>query len=142
MKFFNALISVISLFIGALIYLLFRPDYLVMFSWVEFIGMADTLVELRGYFLPLSTNSNNWIIYSMPNGLWLLSFSFLMLLTWGNKLSIYALYWTLFLLVIALLSEVMQFFQIIYGVFDIADIVAYILGFLPVLLYQFSRRLL
>ena len=125
-------LGIISLAIGGLVYLCFRPDYLIMFDWAKILGMEYYLNDLRGYSNSFDVYLPDWTIYSAPNGLWVFSFSMFMLSVWGYNLSSLAISWVLILLGISIVSEMMQFFRIIPGTFDPVDIAAYIIGFLPI----------
>lgn len=123
---FKVLTSLVVLFTGGLIYLGWRTGNLVMFQLIEKWGMSDYLKSFRD----ISTNYSiyEWIKYSIPDGLWLFSYMFLINTVWGNHkcISSYIFLWTL--PVAAILSELLQFITIVPGTFDIVDLMCYILA--------------
>lgn len=123
---FKVLTSIVVLFIGGLIYLGWRTGNLVMFQLIEKWGMSDYLKSFRD----ISTNYSiyEWIKYSMPDGLWLFSYMFLIDTVWGNHkcISYYIFLWTL--PAAAILSELLQFITIVPGTFDFIDLSCYILA--------------
>lgn len=64
---------VIPLFLGGTIYLLFRSEHLLMFRWVESIGMYDLLSQMRLSAGFLRHELPDWVIFSFPNSLWFYS---------------------------------------------------------------------
>jgi len=69
----------------------------------------------------------DWIIYCLPDGLWAYSFTSLLLTTNDNS-HINKLYSLCLVLSIGLALEVLQYFHLINGTFDIIDIFFYIFG--------------
>lgn len=67
-----------SLFIGGCLYLLYRSDSLVMFRWCQSLGVYDFIISLRpqGHY-------DNWLVYSLPDGLWMLAYVLLMGAIWN-----------------------------------------------------------
>ncbi len=91
-----------------------------MFTWLEILGFEKIVMSLRktfGIFEP-----SEFVIYSLPNGLWILSITILLLIIWKDYYKTnFKFYFTcLFLLVI--LPETLQFFKIISGTFDLVDL--------------------
>jgi hypothetical protein len=119
----------ITLTIGSFIYLFFRSDTLLMFRWFDSISLTDKLETLRNYTLPLGKNLPNWFIYSLPDGLWISSYVFLMFSIWGESLSSKSIIWLLLILIAAIVSEFCQLIHIIPGTFDMLDLLSYTIGF-------------
>ena len=106
---------VLPLFVGTLIYILFRP--LNQIFW----GLLNiTPIETLNNFATSNINLHNWFIYNLPNGLWLFSFiktiSFLKYSSKSNLL-------LTFPILIGLIYEFGQFVNILPGTFDTLDIV-------------------
>ena len=69
-----------------------------------------------------------WVIYSLPDGMWLLSYMLLMEAIWDKqdrKIRI-CFVWSMPLLI--MIWEVMQYMGIMSGTWDIGDMLAYILA--------------
>lgn len=123
-------ISILFLLLGGFIYLFFRPHTLNMFVWLRIIN-CEQFFQLREY------NHNlkflDFLIFSFPNGLWVLSFLIILGLIW-KKHRIFFIIYSSFFTGISILFEFFQKFGLIPGTFDIADIIvllsSHILGFL------------
>lgn len=123
-------LSIMFILIGGFIYLFFRPHTLNMFVWLRIIN-CEQFFQLREY------NHNlkflDFLIFSFPNGLWVLSFLIILGLIWKKHRIIFIIY-SSFFTGISILFEFFQKFGLIPGTFDIADIIvllsSHILGFL------------
>ena len=121
-------ISILFLLLGGFIYLFFRPHTLNMFVWLKIIN-CEQFFQLREYNLKFL----DFLIFSFPNGLWVLSFLIILGLIWKKHRIIFIIY-SSFFTGISILFEFFQKFGLIPGTFDIADIIvllsSHILGFL------------
>lgn len=70
----------------------------------------------------------NWMLFNLPDFLWLYAFSNLMLLIWNHQLTFTSLSWVLSGFFIAVFSEVLQGISKIPGTFDTLDLLAYLLA--------------
>lgn len=125
-NFAKVVISFILLTIGGVLYLGWRSGNLVMFQLIDKLGMTGYLKSFRD----ISTNYSlyDYVKYSMPDGLWLFSYMFLIDAIWDNHKckSYYSFLWVL--PAIAIMSELLQAVSIVPGTFDIVDIFHYILA--------------
>lgn len=125
-----------TLVLGGMLYLSFRSDTLVMFSWLDKINLLEPISELRLITLPFLDNLPNWFLYSLPDGLWLFSYLCVLLVIWDNRISKQNIQWFLLVPLLAMFSEIGQIFGIVPGTFDIIDLLFYFGGaVLPVLIY-------
>jgi hypothetical protein len=116
----------LPIIIGGLIYVLFRSDSLLMFKWFEFLGLSNIVYIVRESV----TNINlfDWVIYSLPDGLWVYSFATCLIILWNENKS----YLFLFLIIPFLLGpgvEILQFFNLFKGTFDLMDLIITIIAF-------------
>lgn len=133
------ILSLLPLLIGGLIYILFRVDTLRMFNWFEKIGLLEHIDHLRQFTLHFANGIPEWILYSLPDGLWLFSYTTLLLGIWDNRITNKNLSWIAIIPTIAILSELGQLAGAIPGTFDIMDLLLYLLGsFLPFLIFTNS----
>jgi len=133
---------VLTLFIGGLIYILFRSVSLKMFKWFEIIGLSNIANELRNYTAEYLDEIPNWILFSLPDGLWVFSYVSLLLLVWQNSLSENSLFWILIIPFLALGSEGGQLIGVIPGTFDGYDLLFYSIGMIaPFVIYKDSINL-
>lgn len=131
------LLSLIPLFVGGIIYLSFRPDTLLMFRWTDKIGASGVIDILRTYSSNYMSALPGWVIYSLPNALWLMSFSLVMSITWRGNVRMATL-WCSLLYALSLASELMQWYGLVRGTADIFDAIAYSAGFL--VLFLINRK--
>lgn len=131
-------VSVLTLFMGGMIYLLFRDDSLLMFEWVRSIGLENSLNSARE-----STSSfsiSEWVKYSLPDGLWCASYIILMATLWSDKKFFIRLIWTISLPCVAVFTELLQLFGILIGTYDSCDFICYIIPILIYLGYEYIKR--
>ncbi|MEZ4809396.1 MAG: hypothetical protein R2819_03475 [Allomuricauda sp.] len=132
----------IPLLIGGLIYTLFRAPTVKMFAWYENLGFRQTIDELRKGTIQLNDGIANWILFSLPDGLWIFSYVSLILLIWKNSISRNSIIWVLLIPILAVCSEIGQCFNLVPGVFDLIDFLFYFLGMtLPFVFYKQSITL-
>jgi hypothetical protein len=125
---------VTTLFLGGLIYFLFRSEQLIMFQWFDFFELP--LQNIRVLTLGFGRNLPDWFVFSLPDGLWIFSYITLILLIWRNKINRQNIIWIAITPLLALVFEIGQYINIVQGTFDFYDILFYIVGaILPVGLY-------
>ena len=120
----SILFSLILFFIGGLIYLAFRSESLLMFSWARDIGIERLIDHLRIIMQPYYPSSE-WILFSLPDGLWTLSYVILMGAIWKFQIREHRIMIGL-IPTIAICSELLQAFGIFPGSFDVSDLLTYI----------------
>jgi hypothetical protein len=134
--------SFLTLLCGGLIYVLFRTATLKMFGWYETVGLGGLTNELQKLTFQFANESPEWILFSLPDGLWIFSYVTLILVIWQNTVSIKNIFWILVIPILAIGSEVGQLFGLIIGTFDFVDLLLYILGMtLPFIIYSKSINL-
>ena len=108
----------IPLFIGCLIYVLFRTDTLL---YNKLFG---------NFFSPIGspkTFLQKIITFSLPDGLWAMSYTMLIFHLRNDK-TFKTLIWSILIPVIGILSEIGQLYYLIPGTFDIIDLIMYIVA--------------
>ena len=108
----------IPLFIGCLIYVLFRTDTLL---YNKLFG---------NFFSPIGspkTFLQKIITFSLPDGLWAMSYTMLIFHLRNDK-TFKTLIWSILIPVIGILSEIGQLYYLIPGTFDIIDLIMYIIA--------------
>ncbi len=119
---------VVPITVGAFIYLLFREKHLLVFHWLNALGLYPAILNARQHII--SDRLPAWVIYSLPNGLWSYSFMFFISYIWRATKATERNYFVFMVLAISLGSEVGQLLGIIPGTFCFEDFVVYILGLL------------
>lgn len=118
---------IIPVSIGGLIYILGRHETLKMFHWFQLINLDTYIYYLRSaYQTSITSTLPQWMRYSLPDALWMYSFTSAVLLLWKRQLSIYLL--IPFLLGAG--SEIGQYFHLVRGTYDANDLICYSTGFL------------
>lgn len=118
----TVLMGMVSLMIGSCLYLLYRPDTLMMFEVCKYLGVYDFVMSHRP-----QEQIESWIVYSLPDGLWLLAYILLMNALWNFQVrtSIHA---SLPLVLIAIGSELLQIPHLVSGLFDWMDLICYVMA--------------
>ncbi len=138
---YNKLIfgSLFSLILGTTIYILFRSSTLKVFSWLDLLRVNILDSKIRKTALSISEHIPDWVLLSLPDGLWLFSYVCLMLYIWKNTINVQNLFWISIIPAIAIASEIAQCFGILQGTFDLMDLLMYIFGgALPLLIFKNS----
>jgi hypothetical protein len=115
---------------GAIIYIMFRPTNLLMFYWINSIGLMDLVNEIR----PDIRNLPEWVIYSLPDGLWIFSYCLFIGHIWNYNLK-RSFFFLALLPIYAISNEIMQHFHFFSGTFDWMDLFAYLTAFVLGLVY-------
>lgn len=124
----KVILSFAILIIGGLIYVGFRDKSLLMFSWFEQLGVSGEVDAFRG--LVNSEGVYGWVRNSLPDGLWLFAYMFLVDAIWNGSKSISSYIFIFSLPFFALLSEFLQYFGMLPGVFDWIDVASYLFAIL------------
>lgn len=115
------------LLVGGLLYLLFRSTTLRMFKWFAFIGFDSAIQSTRTNVLELKSHLPNWTFFSLPDGLWVYSFTSAILIYWNNDKQ-KVKFWLLIPFTSGILIEIFQGFNLFPGTFDFIDLTFLILG--------------
>jgi hypothetical protein len=114
---------------GSVIYLLFRGTDISVFRIIEFVGLGPAVYEARLLARPLNPYFSGFTIYSLPTGLWALSFIYSVIAVWRGALkSISALLAILLVVLVVQGSELAQATGLVAGTFDKGDFLANFLG--------------
>jgi hypothetical protein len=123
----NTIIGITSIAIGGMIYMLWRKQTLLMFSWFNNMGMRDAVEAMRraasGYY-PLIPQ---WVCFSLPTALWLFGGILLFWSIWENDF--YERYfWVAIFSFIAVGAELGQLIGFIPGTYDPKDVILMVLS--------------
>lgn len=112
------------IFIGGMIYVLYRPDNILLFRVTDSLGMKPLIDVAR-----LSASQVNlplFVINSLPAGLWAASYLMMMYITTRFHTRKVRLMLALPLPITAIVLEIMQYIGWCPGTFDIYDLLCYI----------------
>jgi len=114
--------------LGSAIYVLFRPTSLLMFRWIDVIGMTTSIGTMRTWVNGFDKYLPTWIVYSLPFALWVSSYLFFIKAIWWDSTSLVRHVWFWCVPVIAIVTELAQNTNIIPGHFDKVDLVTIVIG--------------
>lgn len=133
----RVIISFVILIIGGLIYVAYRDKSLEMFNWFDCLGLDDAVIFFRN--LMFSNGIYGWIKYSLPDGLWLFAYMFTIDSIWNGSKKLISYIFIFCLPLLALLSEFLQYFGLIPGVFDLIDLASYLCAILLFILIKLLK---
>lgn len=130
------------LFLGGLLYISFRSLTLKMFTWFKYVGIENYILDLRHEILNLKLYLPQWIYFSLPDGLWVYSFTSALIIFWDNDFE-KVKYWLLIPFITGILIEILQGFKLFPGTFDFLDLTFSALGLLLskiIINYKFKQN--
>jgi len=122
-RLFHYLIAFLPLLFGGLLYVFFRNENILFFSWLRFFGISYSYHQ---YTNIINDGIASYVIYSLPNGLWVLSGLLFLNIALKREYQLLKIYSVIFI-GIAFIIEIGQLFKIIRGTFCILDFVTIIL---------------
>lgn len=117
-----ATLGLASIMAGGIIYLLWRNQDILMFSWVDTIGFTPHLVAVRGATAYYADVIPVWFRFSLPNALWLFGGIIVFHSIWEGYPK-ERLLWVAGFLIVAVGSELGQGLGVIPGTYDNIDMV-------------------
>ena len=114
------LLIFISMISGLIIYLGFRTTHTPIYHWAIKLGWKNELSDMRNSVQHI--HLPDWIVYSLPDGLWMFSFVMAVLTIWNYKLNSMTWKWIISAICIGLGFELIQGFVKGMGVFDWTDL--------------------
>jgi len=128
----SALILVVgSLIVGALIYILFRTSSLLVFSWVDLLGLSNLVANARHIVAPLLKYLPKLVLFSLPDGIWVFSFTVAIFFIWHDSKSKRGMYfWVILPLLLSISGEIGQFLQLVEGTYCNVDVVTCLISWL------------
>ena len=119
----NLFLCMILIFVGGMIYVIFRDENILLFYWFNKIGLNDFVVLIRqNLYSPLISNSFPWFIYSLPNLLWFTSGLIIINAIWKDNNNLDGFIWLFIFSSIGIVSELFQMFGLLAGTYDNLDL--------------------
>ena len=122
--------SASALILGGAIYVLFYTSQPVFFSWIRAAGLNNWLILTRQYSLTASSTLPQWIVYSLPDGLWAFAYALLITGIWIRSNSGLKYFWMSTIPVLIIGLELLQYTGLVKGTFSFQDIAFEITGLL------------
>jgi hypothetical protein len=116
-------ICIIALVAGGIIYLLFRPGEVLLFHWMRTLGFDHLISYFRQISFSIKLHLPEWIVYSLPNGLWAFAYALLITRIWAGSKSGFRYLWIASIPALVLGYEILQFTGTIPGTFCFQDII-------------------
>jgi hypothetical protein len=117
---------IIPLIIGVLLYVSFRSTSIKMFGWFYNFGFRELTNLIRVFFNPFKKCLPSWIYYSLPDALWVYSFTSIYLILWNNRIN----YWLIIPFFFGCLFEIAQSLKIVDGTYDPIDLIFSLIAFI------------
>jgi len=131
-------VAFLLLCLGGIVYLLWRPDSLLMFRWAEQLGCLDGIDAARdrasGVF------RIGWTLHSLPHGTWTFSGTSLMGLVWRTSPSWSAGFWIALIPAFSIFGEFGQFAGFVPGCFDVLDLFTAVASSILAVVFVYARR--
>lgn len=115
--------------LGGLIYTLFRSTSLRMFRWFSMFGLNQFIELLRNDISNYGLYIPDFFIYSLPDGLWIYSFTSALIIINDYSWNAYK-YWIILPFFLGIGSELLQILKVVSGTFDVSDLLIYFTGIL------------
>lgn len=136
------LLCISPLFLGGLLYVCFRTENLIMFSWFDYIGIDRQIDYIRQVSSDYGSYFDNWIKFSLPDALWLFSMLTMVILIWDFTIGPQSVIWIILVMSLGLISEIGQFFSLVPGTFDLIDLSLIFLAIcLPFIIFKNKLKL-
>ncbi len=124
---YGIVVVAVSIICGLVIYIECRQALNVHY-WTRHNDLNSFVCYIKCVFNVNCIDLPSWVIYSLPNALFIFSFTFLMLNIWNFHVGVDNMVWALIIPILGVGSEFAQLFTFIPGVFDPADLVLNIIA--------------
>ena len=134
------IVAVVCLLAGTAIYFSTRSENILLNQWVAHIADGKFLQ----FFQRLASNAwvPGWIMYSLPDALWMMALTLFILLIWDFKIHRRSTVWLALAVVAGAGLEILQGFHLMRGTFDMADLLFVLLAAsVPITITLLKQRL-
>lgn len=119
--------AIVFILAGGMIYIMYRSRQIIFFGWLDDLGLSP-LVEMSRE-TGAAFHPGSFVLYSLPDGLWLASYLMLINVIFGHSNKRLWLGFTLLMPVYAIGNELLQGMGLCRGHFDICDLLCYLVPF-------------
>ena len=106
----------LPIFVGSMIYILFREKELLMFNWFNYLKLNFIIDFLRNNFYEYRIYIPKSILFSLPDALWVYFFTMFLSIYYKNRIILSAIF------VGSIITEILQLWFVV-GTFDIYDVI-------------------
>jgi hypothetical protein len=114
--------AVLALLLGGMIYILLRATEPVFFRWIRAVGLGGWFNVARHSSVSLRHIFPEWIVFSLPNGLWAFAYALIITGIWSDSKSWLKYFWLASIPLLVLGYEILQYTGTIPGTFCMQDI--------------------
>ncbi len=119
----------LPILVGALIYTFWRKPTLLVFSWYDFVGLNEQIIQWRSSAQAVRAVLPNWFLFCLPDGLWVYGITAFMAALWINAPKAYFIFWISVGPILAIGGELGQLIGFVQGTYELTDIAFYLVGF-------------
>jgi len=116
---------VLPIFVGGVIYLMFRSQDMLMFQWADMLGLTNALNSARVDLAPIGSHLPDFVLYCVPDGAWVFACTAFFARLWPDGPIWMRVGWIGIGSVLAIGGELGQAIGFVPGTFDPLDILAY-----------------
>ena len=121
-------LSAFAILTGGIIYILFRASEPLFFRWLNEAGFEHWLAVIRQNSLTHAPFLSEWIVYSLPNGLWAFAYALVITSIWSESKFRIRILWMASIPILVLGFELFQYAGILPGTFCFQDMALGLLG--------------
>lgn len=136
---YEILLGIVFLACGCAIYLLFRSKSLNIYQWCACFGLSDMVDSLR--YAVQDWNITAWIRYSLPDGLYCAAYILIIDAIWHDDNRLIKFIIISLVPLVTISSELLQYFGLVKGTFDLYDLICYIIPPMFYLIYTYNSFL-
>ena len=129
-------LSIAFLSCGCAIYLLVRSKNLNIYLWCKMLGLSDTVDSLR--HIVRDWQLSDFTRYSLPDGLYCAAYILMIDAIWRNNNSLIKYIIISLVPLVTIISEVMQYYGLVKGTFDLNDLICYSIPPIIYFIYIYS----
>jgi len=101
----------------------------------------DTMQSFRTIVSEIPYITPDWIIYSLPDALWMFALMLVIMMIWDFRLTRQSIPWIILAVIAGILFEIGQGINIIKGTFDPIDVICILIcAFVPLLFTLLRSR--
>ena len=130
--------GLLLILLGGLIYISFRPTSLLLFHTLDRMGLMLLVADWRMWVAAF--RPSDFVLYSLPGGLWAASYILIVLSLLNSAPTGLRLTVACSIPLAGIVSELMQGWGMLPGVFDLTDLVCYTLPMLLLIIYETIKK--
>ena len=121
---------------GCAIYLLFRSKSLNIYQWCMSLGLSNTIDSIR--YAVQDWCMATWVRYSLPDGLYCAAYILIIDAIWKNDNRLIKFIIISLVPIVTISSELLQYFGLVKGTFDVYDLICYSIPPMIYLIYTYN----